>query len=181
MRHKCLKFCPLFHTAVLLFARFKVTDELQRLDFTNNKNWYKHKLIANVNCCKDFKYIKDRMGGRFYEDKIKQLQTALNMELPGVLHVGRKIAVCIMEILQIPLEWIKELGMWNLDVCTEHYSTKLAIRALKAYSGYKKGPKAYFLIRNELGTSEVFCLLWPELDDLRKRAIEVKKRLQHIF
>ena len=51
------------------------------------------------------------MGGRFYEDKIKQLQTALNMELPGVLHVGRKIAVCIMEILQIPLEWIKELGM----------------------------------------------------------------------
>ena len=83
---------------------FKVMDELQRLDFTNNKNWYKHKLIANVNCCKDFKYIKDRIGGRFYEDKIKQLQTALNMELPGVLHLGRKIAVCIMEILQIPLE-----------------------------------------------------------------------------
>ena len=71
MRHKCLKFCPLFHTAVLLFERFKVTDELQRLDFTNNKNWYKHKLIANINCCKDFKYIKDKMGGRFYEDKIK--------------------------------------------------------------------------------------------------------------
>ena len=67
--------------------------------------------------------------------------------------------------------------MQNLDVCSEHYSTKLAIRALKVYSGYKKGPKSYFLIRNELGTcEELFCLLWPELDDLRTRAIEVKKK-----
>ena len=90
--------------AVLLFARFKVTDELQRLDFTNNKNWYKHKLIANVNCCKNFKHIKDRMGSEFYEDKIKQLEKELNTELPGVLYLGCKIAVCIMEILQILLE-----------------------------------------------------------------------------
>lgn len=58
--------------------------------------------------------------------------------------MGRKIAVCIMEILQIPLEWIKELGMWNLDVCSEHYSTKLAIRTLKVYSGYKRDQNPIF-------------------------------------
>ena len=55
MRHKCLKFCPLFHTAVLLFARFKVTNKLQRIDFTNNDDCFEYKLIAIVNCYKDFK------------------------------------------------------------------------------------------------------------------------------
>ena len=68
MRHKCLKFCPLFHTAVLLFARFKVTNELQRIDFTNN-DWFKFKLIANLFSCDEFKHIKDRMGSQFYEKK----------------------------------------------------------------------------------------------------------------
>ena len=73
MRHKCLKFCPLFHTAVLLFARFKVTNKLQRIDFTKNDEWFKIKLIANLMSCNEFKHIKDRMGGRFYEEKNKQL------------------------------------------------------------------------------------------------------------
>ena len=91
------------------------------------------------------------------------------MKLPGVLHMGRRIAVCIMEILQIPLEFIKQLGMWNLDVFDEHYSTKLALAALKGISGFKQGTKSYFLPRNEFGIKlELFRLHWPELEDLMK-------------
>ena len=123
--------------AVLLFARFKVTNELSRIDFTKNDEWYKIKLIANLFSCDEFKHINDRMHGRFYEKKIKQLETVLGMKLPSVLHMGCRISVCIMEILKILMEFIKQLGMWNLDVFDKHYSTKLALRALKAISGFK--------------------------------------------
>ena len=96
---------------MLLFARFKVTNKLERIDFTNDDDWFDHKFIDNFMYYKDFKHIKDRMGSWFHEDKIKQLEKALDIKLPSVLHLGHRIAICIIEILQILLKFIKELGM----------------------------------------------------------------------
>jgi len=74
---------------------------------------------------------------------VKELEERLGIKLPGVLHLGQRIAVYIMEILQVPLEFIKELGMWNLDVFNKIYSIKLALQALKGFSRFKRGPKLY--------------------------------------
>ena len=176
MRHKCVKFCPLFNIAVMLFSRFKVSNELNRIDFTKN-DWFKFKLIANLQSSDKLKHMKDRMRGQFYEKKVKELEKCLKTKLPGVLHLGRRIAVCIMEILQIPLEFIKELGMWNFDVFDEIYSSKLALQALKGISGFKKGPTSYFLNRNEFHEkTSLFILLWPELEGLLEAALNGKNK-----
>lgn len=69
--------------------------------------------------------MTDRMGGHFYQLKMKELEEQLGIKLPCIFHLGQRISIYIMEILQIYIEFIKELGMWNFDVFNKIFSFNL--------------------------------------------------------
>ena len=174
MCNKCIKFCPLFNIGVMLFMRFNITNELNNIDFMED-DWFDIKLIANLQSCSKFKYMKDRMQGAFYTDGLKKIEKILGIKLPAGLHFGRKMAVIILEILQTPLDIIKEFGLWNTDVYSEVYSQRLCIAGCKSISGYQKGDTSYYNEPSEIPEDNFEKTIWSNIDDLIIKAKEKKK------
>ena len=174
MRNKCVKFCPIFNIAVMLYMNFIITNELNKINFMKD-DWFDIKLIVNLKSCSNFKYMKDRMQGAFYTDGLKDIAKLLGIQLPAGLHFGRKIAVIILEILQTPLDIIKEFGLWNTNIYTEAYSQRLCIAGCKSISGYQRGDTSYYNERSEIPKDNFEKTIWSNIDNLIIKAKEKKK------
>ena len=93
------------------FVRFSITNELHVCDFDNNKDWFKNKIIGNINSPQKLIYIKNEMNLDFYTKKLTYISESLQLVVPGIKELGRKVASAIMEILQMLLEYINILGI----------------------------------------------------------------------
>ena len=163
MHNTCVKFCPIFNLAVMFFMHFNITNELNKINFTDD-DWFNMMVIANLKNCSDFKYMKNKMKGKFYTDGLKKIAEALGIRIPSGLHFGRKLAVIILEILQTPLNIIQEFRQWNTDVCTEAYSQRLCIPGCKSISGYEKGDTSYYNERAEIPEDSFEKRIWSIID-----------------
>ena len=59
LRHKDARLCHIGALGLWLMARFHIYNEMERVDFTDNKSWFNMKLMIsthdnNVNSCKSF-------------------------------------------------------------------------------------------------------------------------------
>ena len=62
LRHKDARLCHIGALGLWLMARFHIYNEMERVDFTDNKSWFNMKLMIsthdnNVNSCKSFDVI----------------------------------------------------------------------------------------------------------------------------
>ena len=59
LRHKDARLCHIGALGLWLMARFHIYNEMERVDFTDNKSWFNMKLMISthdnsVNSCKSF-------------------------------------------------------------------------------------------------------------------------------
>jgi hypothetical protein len=141
MRHKELDRCPLGALGLYLFSRFHLANE--RLDFTENKNWFDVKLLVANGSHNNTVSVKDQV----YAAAIKTACKKLNLIPKHFIHIGRSTGTIQGEICELTAEELRGLGNWNPDTYQRFYSSKLPLSALRGMAGHPKGKGLFFLAR----------------------------------
>lgn len=178
-RHKDPKLCEQGALAIYLFVRFYLNDE--DFDLTNNQAWNKVRTAVNLNNTPDqfkssrFKKMKDT----HYYDKIGGIFQHFGYNNSHVVHFGRSCLPVLLEVSEVMVAPISQIGGWNYEVYNKHYSLNLPWEALRVAAGFRKEKGFYRLPRNHLKVPlELKKLVYPNVERAKERFYRLPKEQQ---
>ena len=121
MRHKDVRICAVGAMAMYLAYRFYYSGEFvgdNAPDWGDNKSWFRIKILTDGSS--DPEKTSQPMNSRTYSDKIRDTFKNLGIHASVAGHWGRHAGPLQLELMEIPPEWIRLLGMCFCVRCFEY-------------------------------------------------------------
>jgi hypothetical protein len=104
MRHKSVLKCEIGSLGLYLFARFHIAKE--SLNFDENKNWFKVKLVVKSGS----KNTEDGVGDQVYARSIRKVCEELQVIPKHFIHLGRSTGAIAAELCELTADETRLLG-----------------------------------------------------------------------
>ena len=170
LRNRNVKECPFGALGFYLLARFAMTNELNRYDFTKNKSWFNAKILIGekgLSNGMDLGRLTKAIDNRPYGDEIGRCCDRLNLPTSHFVHLGRNQGPIRLEMAEVPPEYIKILGNWNPDTQESVYSSKFPVPALRVAAGFDLEKGGHYNPRTKIQPpKELQQLIFPELEQV---------------
>ena len=111
IRHKEVRKCAVGAFAFYLFLRFSISREMEeenRPDFTENKEWFKMKILSDGSLANREREMKKKS----YTKPIRKVFRELKIVTSHFGHWGRVSAPVELELNELEPELIRLLGKW---------------------------------------------------------------------
>ena len=129
------------------------------INFERRAHWYNLPLFCNED---------DATHEVSYGTQYSAIKAALRLAGIGSTaktHIGRKTGAILAELGGAPVDQIKRLGIWNLDVADSTYLSKLPHGAIYALGGPNPDGQNYFLPRVVPVPPKLANKVFPEIYD----------------
>jgi Centromere DNA-binding protein complex CBF3 subunit, domain 2 len=159
-RHRDVNLCCIGAISFYLMYRFYVTKEFQDFtleDWFDNEKWFDVKLLVDVNSSDKTKEISN--DG--YSKHIKRTLGKHRIVQEKLCHLGRKLGVKILDLLEEESPEIQRMGNWNPSMMDKSYSSKLPMGPIRKLAGYSGNSKMYFNTRTTVEPCDDLLALTP--------------------
>jgi len=164
MRNKEVKTCPIGATALYLFERFHVDNEIFP-DMRASEHWYDIKFLRGRNKLKSMSY---EVHKKSFETVFQTLGLCFNKKT----HINRQQGVRELENADVDVSQTRRHGRWGVDSCEGIYSAPLAREAMRGLSGHPAKERLYYIPRSiETPPIELQKRIFPQADGLLEKVV----------
>ena len=146
IRHKDVNQCAIGALGLYLLGRSMLTSEFQRIDFSQNEQWFNIKLLVDSRGENNATSISDQA----YYSSMKQACDALQIPSKHFIHFGRSAGSVKAELDELDGYHINDIGNWNVDTRRDVYSAKLPMKAMRVMGGHPEYKGSVYLPRANL-------------------------------
>lgn len=175
IRHREVEMCGIGALGFYLLMRFENTGELEKLDFTDNKEWFDIKLMVDCKAS-SLEDLSKSVNDSYYATAIKDVCRRLGLDAKHWIHFGRCMGPVRLEMEELDQQSIKLLGMWGMDCYDDRYSTKMPLKAMRVAAGFEPERGCHYNPRTQVLPPDLLCkMIFPEVEDLEKQVMEYER------